>query len=71
MKLQIYYKWEKSRDEDFIKLLEFNSNAKVLDIGCGNGNFTLKVKNKIGSSKVYGIEIYDPFIKEAEKKEFQ
>ncbi len=68
MKLQVYCKWEKSRNNSFTNLLEFNPNAKVLDIGCGNGEFTLKAKNKIGSSKVYGIEIYDPFIKEAEKK---
>ena len=68
MRLQIYNKWEKSRNENFINLLEFNPNAKLLDIGCGNGNFTLKVKNKIGCSAVYGIETYDPFIKEAEEK---
>ncbi len=68
MKLKIYHKWEKSRDEKFLNLLEFNPNSKILDIGCGNGKFTSKVKIKVGSSSVYGIEIYDTFIEMAEKQ---
>ena len=54
MKLQTYKKWEISRDNKFLDLLEYNPNAKILDIGCDNGNFTLKVKAIVNSSDVLG-----------------
>lgn len=45
--IKLYQRWEKERDYQFLKNLEFNPDAEVVDLGCGNGDFTLKVKEKI------------------------
>jgi methionine biosynthesis protein MetW len=68
LRLNVYKKWERSRNESFLSLLEFNSNAKVVDIGCGDGNFTLKVKEKIGCKRIYGMDIYSPSLNRAKNK---
>jgi len=43
--------------ESILNLLEEDSKAKLLDCGCNGGEFTLEFAKKIGTSKVYGIEI--------------
>lgn len=50
------------------KLLERNPKAKVLDLGCWNGELSLQVAKRIGTKKVYGIEIVKEKIKEAKSK---
>jgi len=66
--LKLYNIWEYRRNKSFLELLEYNPKAKVIDLGCGNGNFTLKVKEKIGSISVYGVDIHEPSLREASKK---
>ena len=68
MKLKIYFSWEKSRDKKFLELLEPNPYAKVIDLGCGNGEFTLKIKDKIGCNKIFGVDIYEPSVKKAKSR---
>ncbi|MFH1777453.1 MAG: class I SAM-dependent methyltransferase [Candidatus Omnitrophota bacterium] len=48
--------------------LEKNPNAKLLDIGCNNGNFTLKAAEAIGTDKISGMEIDKKMAEEARKK---
>jgi SAM-dependent methyltransferase len=58
--LSVTYKGDKSSyPRKFCKYIfsEFPKNAKVLDVGCGNGDFTLEMK-KLGLD-VYGIDIND------------
>ena len=40
-----------------INLLELNPKVSYLDCGCDDGSFTKQVADKIGTKKVYGIEI--------------
>lgn len=40
-----------------LNLLEVNNQAKVLDIGCGNGSFTRMIADRIGSGHILGMEI--------------
>lgn len=40
----------------FLKLLERNPDAKVLDVGCNNGNFTAQLADTIGTKNAYGID---------------
>ena len=68
LRANIYKNWVKSRNSSFLKLLEPNPDAKVVDLGCGDGDFSLKVKKKIGCSKIYGVDVFDPYIREAKMK---
>src|SRR5680860_309563 len=54
--------------ESILKLLEEDPKAKLLDCGCGGGEFTLECAKKIGTSKVYGIEIDKKAAEEAKRK---
>ncbi|MEM4589440.1 MAG: class I SAM-dependent methyltransferase [Thermoplasmata archaeon] len=40
-------------------MVEESPNAKILDLGCGSGEFTRMLADKIGTNHVYGVEISD------------
>lgn len=42
-------------------------NLKILDIGCGDGNFSLEVAKKLNTKKIYGLEIEEELLKKAKK----
>jgi len=50
-------------------MLEFDPKAKVVDLGCGNGLFTLQIRNKIGCVGLYGVDIDENSLAEADKRE--
>ena len=50
------------------ELLEHNSKAKLLDVGCGNGENTLKYAKKTGTRRIYGIDILKENIRKCQKK---
>ena len=54
--------------ESILKLLEENPQAKLLDCGCDNGEFTVEQAKTIGTCKVYGIEINEKNCEEAKRK---
>ncbi len=43
--------------DKMLSLLEGDRNAEVLDIGCNDGSFTLRVGATIGSEKLHGMDI--------------
>jgi len=47
----------KENQDKFIALLETNSEAKILDIGCNSGEFTARISERVNTKQVYGIEI--------------
>jgi len=56
---------EKVRDEGrkvFLSMLEVNPEASLLDLGCSIGDFTQEISNKIGTSKISGVDkmLYNP-----------
>jgi 16S rRNA G1207 methylase RsmC len=51
-----------------LEMLESNVNAKLLDLGCGDGSNTLRFAAKIGTKEVYGIEVVEEFIKRQKVK---
>ena len=69
VKLSIYMRWENNCRNVFISLLEFNPKAKIIDLGCGNGEFTSKIKEKICCNKIVGIDINKESINKAKEKE--
>lgn len=51
--------WNKAyarNDANILSLLEANPKAIVLDVGCGDGQKSQKFKEKIGCSKIFGID---------------
>lgn len=55
----IEFIWNQAMNDNIaniISLLEKNTKADVLDIGCGDGKFTMQFKNKIGCGSIIGIE---------------
>lgn len=65
---KLYEKWENERNLTFIKMLDYDPQAKVIDLGCGTGEFTLKIKEKIKCQEILGVDIWDNALKEAHKK---
>lgn len=51
---------------DVLSLFEPNPEARLLDVGCGDGEFTLQVAEKIGTSSVFGIDVLKENVKQAE-----
>lgn len=51
-----------------LNLLEEDSSAKVVDLGCSDGSFTKEVGKRIGSTKLYGIDIRKDAAQQAERK---
>lgn len=55
-------------DLNIISLLEQNPSAKVLDVGCGDGQKTIKFKRIIGCGKITGIDGLAGRLKAAKKR---
>lgn len=66
--LRLHDKWERARDNASLGLLERDLEAKVIDLGCGKGDFTLRVREQIGCPVIYGADIWDEGLIEAKKK---
>lgn len=63
--------WNESMNdnvENVVSLLEENKKAIVLDVGCGDGKFTMLFKQKIRCNKIIGIEGDKERIIEAKRK---
>ncbi len=58
---------QKSAAEILLRLLEIGDNDDVLDLGCGVGNLTLKIR-EITKAKVIGIDPSEGMIKKAIEK---
>lgn len=65
---RLYDTWYEHALEKILALLEPNPTARLIDLGCGDGDLTVKAKRKIGCNEVWGLDIYEPFIKRARRK---
>jgi len=55
-------------EKNILSLLEKNANARLVDLGCDDGKWTIQIAKTIGSSKIYGIEIVNQRIEQAKKR---
>lgn len=53
--------------KNILNLLEEDKDAKILDLGCDDGLWTLKLAKKIGSSNIYGIDVINERLEIAKK----
>jgi SAM-dependent methyltransferase len=51
-----------------LSLLERNPSARLLDLGCADGEFTIELAAKIGAKSLYGIDVSDQSIARARTK---
>lgn len=49
----------RENQDRFLAMITENPVAKLLDIGCNDGEFTMRIARRLKTNKVYGIEI-DP-----------
>jgi len=66
--VQLYEKWENERDLKLLEMLHYNPDAKVVDLGCGKGDFTLKVKGRIDCKEIYGVDLWEDALIAARNK---
>lgn len=55
-------------NENILSLLEVNHSASLIDLGCDDGKWTKKLARKVGTKKIYGIEVVKQRIKDAKKR---
>ena len=68
LKKNIFQKiWHKRRFSEVLKVIT-PVNGRVLDVGCHGATFTKVISGKIGSKKIYGIDISHQAIEEAKRK---
>ena len=48
-----------------LSLFETNPQATLLDLGCGDGNFTIMLAKKLSTSNVFGIDIVDKNVEQS------
>lgn len=53
----------------FLSIAEEKVGCKFLDIGCNDGEFTLEFAKKIKAKEMYGVDVYEPAIAEARRRD--
>ncbi|NUN98155.1 MAG: methyltransferase domain-containing protein [Candidatus Omnitrophica bacterium] len=57
--------------EQILELLEPNSNAALLDLGCDNGDWTLALGKRIGTADLHGLDVVGERLEEAARRGIQ
>jgi len=53
---------------NILSLISKNENARILDLGCSNGDWTISLANKLGTQHIAGIEIVDEDVRKSLNK---
>ena len=51
-----------------LNLLKPDKSAKLLDLGCRDGIFTLELGKRVGTEQLYGVDVVPDFIEQSEAK---
>jgi len=57
--------FNKEYERVMLLFLEENPEARLLDLGCRDGQFTMKMANKIGTRYVYGVDLSEEELEKA------
>lgn len=71
LRLLAYDKWYSKNIEKFLNLLDYSPTASILDLGSGDGRFTVEIRKKTGSADITCVEIYEPFINKLKELGFK
>jgi ubiquinone/menaquinone biosynthesis C-methylase UbiE len=58
----------KLNEKNILKMLRYNPEAKILDLGCDDGEWTLKIAKKVKTRNIHGIEIIEEKINLCKEK---
>lgn len=58
----------KKNKENILKFLEVNKKAKLLDLGCDDGEWTLKLAEKIKTKDIHGYELIEKRAEQARER---
>lgn len=56
---RMFFSSYKLNEKNILDFLDKNEGAKILDLGCNDGSWTLCLAQKIGSRNIYGLDIVD------------
>jgi methionine biosynthesis protein MetW len=51
-------KTEEENRKSILELIEINPNDKIIDLGCGDGKLTFRIRDKSKAKNIYGIDIF-------------
>ena len=66
--LKLWSYSEQINRENFLSLLERDASAKLLDLGCDNGEFTIEASKIIGTNRIYGTDLIKERLKKTKEK---
>ena len=69
--LSLVNKAKSNNDKNIFSLLEENNKANLLDLGCADGEWTLKLGEAVGTKNLFGIELSTNLASESVKKNIQ
>lgn len=56
---------EEENRKAILKLIEPNPDARIIDLGCGDGKLSLRIKDKAGAKGIYGIDTGEKALKDS------
>ena len=62
---KVYRQMERTNKNQILQLVEPCPNGRLLDCGCGDGDFTVRLANRARVAEAYGVERVDERIAEA------
>lgn len=65
---KMFDKAYKLRRKIILDFLNQQVEAKLLDLGCDEGTWTLKIADKVNTKNIYGVDIVEQRLKDAEGK---
>jgi ubiquinone/menaquinone biosynthesis C-methylase UbiE len=57
LRLRLCNKWSRSNIDNILSMLERDPKARVLDLGCGDGELTARVAAAVGTKEVVGVDV--------------